>query len=83
MHRKDKIVLIGVAIVTGIISLIVANALFSSPTKHDSMGPVVETIPSNLPDIKNDSNYNSFINSKALDPTQPVQIGNTQNKNPF
>jgi hypothetical protein len=47
------------------------------------MGPVVEKIPSSLPDVKNDSNYNSFINSNALDPTQPVQIGNTQNKNPF
>jgi hypothetical protein len=83
MKRKDKFTLVGVALVTAIVSLIIANAIFSKPTKHDSEAPVVETIPATLPDVKNDSSYNVFLNEKALDPTQPVQIGNSQNQAPF
>jgi len=83
MQRKDKIVLAVVALFAAIISFVVAGSLFSKPTKHDSSGPVVEKIEGSMPDVKNDSNYNTFLNTKALDPTLTVQIGNSQNKNPF
>jgi hypothetical protein len=83
MQRKDQWTLVGVAAVTAIISFIIANALFNSPTKHSLKTSTVEAISGTLPDVKNDSNYNSFINNNDLDPTQPVQIGNSQNSTPF
>jgi hypothetical protein len=83
MQRKDKWTLIIVAVLTFFISFLVAKSIFNSPAKHSLKAPTVESIPASFPDVKNDSNYNTFLNNKALDPTQPVQIGNTQNQNPF
>jgi hypothetical protein len=83
MPRKDKIVVAAVALFTAIVSLVIANSLFNSPAKHDSTGPVVEQVQGSLPDVKNDPDYNTFLNNRALDPTQLVQIGNSQNNNPF
>lgn len=84
MKQKDsKLMLIVVAAITAVISLIISSAIFSSPKHHDLTAPVVQPLSSTFPDIKNDPNYNTFLNDKALDPTQPVQVGNTQNNAPF
>ncbi len=83
MKRKDIVVLIAVAAITGFISLIIASIFFSVPKKQSSKVPAVNTITTSLPDVKNDPNYQSIFNSNALDPAQPVQIGNTQNNAPF
>jgi hypothetical protein len=83
MKRKDKITVILVAFFTAVASFIISSALFNSPTKHNLTAPVVQSISGTMPDVKNDSSYNSFINSHALDLTQPVQIGNNQNTAPF
>ncbi len=83
MKRKDIAVLIGVGVITGFISLIIASILFSVPKKQSSKVPAVDTITTSLPDIKNDPSYQPIFNSNAYDPAQPVQIGNTQNNTPF
>ncbi|MBI2589284.1 hypothetical protein HYW35_03755 [Candidatus Saccharibacteria bacterium] len=83
MKHKDMAVLITVAVITGFISLIMASIFFSVPQTRSSKVPVVDTITTSLPDIKNEPVYQSIFNSKALDPAQPVQIGNTQNNTPF
>lgn len=83
MKRKDVIVLIAVGAITGIISWIISSLIFSVPQNQSSKVPAVETITTSLPDVKNDPAYQSFLNSGALDPAQPVQIGDTQNNAPF
>lgn len=82
MKRRDLLAVVGVAIVTGILTFFLASIVFSSK-RFSSKVPVIDTINSSFPDIKNDSAYNSFLNSNALDLTQPVQIGNNQNQTPF
>ena len=83
MKRRDLSILIVVAAITGVFSLILANALFG-PKKLTQKVPVVEKISESFPDVKNDPAYNSFLNEKALDLTQPVQIGpHNQNQQPF
>jgi hypothetical protein len=83
MKRRDIVILIGVAVISGIFSLVLANALFS-PKKLTQKVPVVQKISDSFPDVKNDPTYNSFLNDKALDLTQPVQIGpHNQNQKPF
>ena len=83
MKRKDLFTLIFVALVSGLISLVVANSFFGGGSQGKKSSPVVEKIEPTFPDVANDSDYNTFLNSRALDPTQPVKIGDNQNTKPF
>ena len=83
MKRKDIAMLAAVAAITGIISLIISSIFFSVPKNRSSKVPAVETITTSFPDVKNDPAYQSFLNAGALNPAQPVQIGDTQNTTPF
>lgn len=83
MQRKELVTMGAVAVVAAIISFIIAGALFNSPKKHNATAPNVKVITTSFPDVKNDPNYNFYLNPAALDPTQPIQIGNTQNTTPF
>ncbi len=83
MQRKDILTLGLTAFVAAIFSFIAAGLIFNSPSKHNSTAPVVTAISPTFPDVKNDPNYNSFLNGQALDPTQPIQIGNNSNNTPF
>lgn len=79
----DKAKLIVVAVVTGVISLIFSSMIFSSPKNHNLTAPQVQPIKTSFPDIHNDPAYNTFLNPGALDATQPVQVGNSRNNQPF
>lgn len=83
MKRKDMAMLVVVALITGMISLLITNVIFSVPKDRGAKVPTVDVMPTALPDVKNDPAYKSFLNANALDPTQPVQIGNSQNSTPF
>lgn len=82
MKRKDLFTLIFVALISGLISLVVSNSFFGA-SKGKKSSPVVEKIEPAFPDVANDSDYNNFLNNRALDPTQPVKIGDNQNTKPF
>lgn len=83
MRQKDLKTIIAAAVATAIISFILAGVLFTSPKQRTSKVPVVQKINSTFPDVQNDSDYNSFLNSSALDPTQPVHISGNHNTTPF
>lgn len=83
MQRREALTLVVVAIVSGLISLVIAGSLFGSSIKRGAKVPVVQPITTGFPDTKNDPNYKFFLNDKALDPTQPIQIGNNNNNTPF
>lgn len=82
MKRKDILLIIGVAFITGLISLVLSG-IFFNPPKKDSKVPLVDSLTTTLPDIKNDPSYSSFLNDQALNPAQPVQIGPAGNTVPF
>lgn len=82
MNRKGLPMIISVAVGAAIISFIIANFAFQPPPRNTKV-PQVEAIKDSFPDVKNDSSYSSFLNAQALDPTQTVQIGGSQNTNPF
>jgi hypothetical protein len=83
MKQDNRLKLIIVAVVSAIGAFILSSVLISSPKHHELKAPVVTPITSTFPDVKNDPAYNSFLNSNALDATQPVTVGNTQNNQPF
>ncbi len=83
MKRGEIIRIFFIAAVAALISYVVAGALFNSPSKRSTKVPTINKIDASLPDIKNEAAYQSFLNPNALDATQPIQIGNTKNTNPF
>ena len=84
MKRKDLMALIGlVAFIAAILSFVMSGVVFGSPNKNPIKVPVVTPISSSFPDVKNESDYKNVFNNKALDPTQLIQIGSTNNQAPF
>ncbi|HSX18188.1 MAG TPA: hypothetical protein VLE51_02455 [Candidatus Saccharimonadales bacterium] len=83
MKRDDYVLIIGVAVIAGIISLIVSSTLINTPAKRHTQVPTVQVISPSFPDVKHDPAYQAFLNNSALDPTQPIHIGSDQNTAPF
>lgn len=83
MKKGEIFKLCIVSAIVALISYLVAAALFNSPDKRGTKVPTIDAINSSLPDIKTEASYQSFLNHNALDATQPIQIGNTKNSNPF
>ena len=82
MKSKDIAVIAVFGLIAAVVSYVVANSVFKPPAGSTKV-PEVSAINPNFPDVRNDSNYNTIFNNKALDPTQPVQIGSQNNKVPF
>jgi len=82
MKQKDIITLVLIASITAVFAGVVSTLLFSPP-KHDATAPSVPVISNSMPDIANDPDYNTIFNEKALDPSQPIEIGGNQNQTPF
>jgi len=78
MKQKDIIVIVAVAIVSGIISYVAANYLFSGHKTYDLTAPTVQPISSvfQLPS-------STYFNQQSIDPTQDITIGNSTNSAPF
>jgi hypothetical protein len=83
MKRKEWLVIIAVGGISAIISILISGALFGSPKKNPIKVPVVQKISADFPLPQTDENYQKFFNSKAFDPTQLIQIGNSNNTEPF
>jgi hypothetical protein len=81
--RQDLIVIVIVGLIAALISIVVSGAIFGTSKSRPIKVPVVDKISPTFPDVEHDSNYTSFLNNKALDPTQLIQIGNNQNTAPF
>lgn len=82
MKSKDWAMVAIFGFVAAIVSFLVASSVFKPPAGSTEV-PVVQAIDPNFPDVKNDSQYSAFFNTKALDLTQPVQIGSQNNSGPF
>ena len=82
--KKHDLMLIGlVAFIAIIFSFIISNSIFGNQKKNAIKVPVVTPISSKFPLPQTDDNYKPFFNSNALDPTQLIQIGNSNNQVPF
>ena len=83
MKRKDWLVIGLVAFIAAIFSFVLSGAIFGSPQKNPIKVPVVTPISSQFPVTQNDDNYKTFFNDKALNPTQLIKIGGSNNTTPF
>ena len=83
MKRKDLLILSAVALISAVFSLILSNVIFGSPSKNPIKVPEVQKITSTFPVVSNDDDYKKIFNSQALDPTQLIKIGGSNNTTPF
>lgn len=82
MKQKDIAALVLVGGIAALVSFFIAGKVFQPP-KGSTKVPQVSAINPSFPDIQNDPSYTVIFNTSALDPTQPVQIGNNNNGVPF
>ena len=78
MKQKDWALVLVMAFIGAVVSLFVSNLLFASPKNRKQTAEVVDSITANFP-----APPSKYFNPEAVNPTQPVTIGNGTNPNPF
>lgn len=78
MKQKDIVLIIIVVVVSGAVSFVLSKFLFTIPKNRSIKVEVVQPISSDFP--QPDTRY---FNSNAVDPTQNITIGGSQNLTPF
>lgn len=78
MKQKDIALILVVVFISGVFSIIVTKLLITTPKNRQEKVEVVESIS---PDLTAPST--KYFNSKSIDPTQIIKIGNTNNNQPF
>ena len=78
MKQKDIALIIIIVAISGVISFLASRWIFARPADRQQKAEVVDIITSDfpLPDSK-------YFNNNAIDPTQLIQIGNSNNPNFF
>lgn len=78
MKQKDIALIIVLAAVSAVVSFLVSGWIFNKPANRQQKAEVVDVITSDftLPSEK-------YFNNNSIDPTQLIQIGNSNNPNPF
>jgi Flp pilus assembly protein CpaB len=78
MKQKDIALIVVIVAVSGLISFLASQWVFARPGDRQQKVEVVDVITSDfpLPDTK-------YFNNTSVDPTQLIQIGNSNNPNPF
>jgi hypothetical protein len=78
MKQKDIALIIVIVAVSAVVSLLLSNAIFGSPSKRNQKAEVVQPITADFP--QPDTRY---FNSQAIDPTQVITIQQNANSAPF
>lgn len=78
MKKKDLFTIIGVAVVSAVLSVIISNIFISSPKNRTAQVEVVERITDDFP-----TPNEKYFNSSSVNPTQLITIGDGTNNNPF
>jgi hypothetical protein len=80
--KKIPTSLLVVIVVAALLGIIMSGAIIKSPKKNTKI-QVVTPFPTTFPDVSNDSTYKAWLNTSAVDPTQSVRVGGSQNASPF
>ncbi|HMS23364.1 MAG TPA: hypothetical protein PKB09_00970 [Candidatus Saccharibacteria bacterium] len=78
MKQKDIAIIVLAVGLSGIISFFLSNQFFASPNDLKTKVEVVEPITADFPEL--DKRY---YNSKSINPTQEIVIGDEKNQQPF
>jgi hypothetical protein len=78
MKQKDVALIIVIAFVSAVVSFVVSNKLFVTPSNRQQQVEVVDPITASFqtPDSK-------YFNTSSIDPTQSSNVTSDNNQNPF
>lgn len=78
MKQKDLALVLVVVFVSIVVALVLSRMVFTSSKNRQQKAEVVDVISPefSLPPTK-------YFNTKAVNPTQQIQIGDSNNPNPF
>lgn len=78
MKQKDIIIIMVVVFVSGVLSFLISNKLFTIPPDRQADVEVVEPISAQFttPDQR-------YYNEKSYNPTETIKIGDADNTKPF
>ncbi len=78
MKQQNIAIIIGVAVLSGIVSLVLAGKIITTPANRQQEVEVVQPISTEFttPDPR-------YFNSKAIDPTKIIHISSNSNTTPF
>lgn len=78
MKQKDWLLIVAIAIVSGVFSFIISGRIFVTP---DNRQQAVEVVDAITPDFQApDSKY---FNAQSINPAQTIELGTGGNQNPF
>lgn len=77
MKQKDIAVIIVVAFISAVVSFVVSNKLFVTPSNRQQQVEVVDPIDANF-----QTPSGKYFNQNSIDPTENTTIGGN-NQNPF
>lgn len=78
MRQKDYGIIFAVVFFSAVLSVLLSRMVFAKPENRQKQVEVVQAISADFPQA--DERY---FNAGAIDPTQPIQIGNNNNPDPF
>lgn len=78
MKQKDIALILVIVIVSGFISFLASRWIFAKPADRQQKAEVVDVITSDFP-LPN----SKYFNNNSVNPTQQIQIGGSNNPNPF
>lgn len=78
MKQKDIAVIVAVAVLSAVVSMVVAHFVFDKPQNHKQKAEVVQAISPDFPAADT-----AYFNQNAIDPTEPIRIGDNNNSDPF
>jgi hypothetical protein len=78
VKQKDIALILVIVFISGIVSFLLSGWIFARPADRQQKAEKVDVITSDfsLPD-------NRYFNATSVNPTQLIQIGDSNNPNPF
>lgn len=78
IKKKDILTIVVIAIFAGVFSLIISNAFFTSGDERKLTAETVQSISADFQEPDKE-----VFNTQAIDPTKLIEIGDTNNPEPF
>jgi hypothetical protein len=78
VKQKDLALIIVITVVSAVLSFILSNKIFVTPSNRQQKVEVVDDIKSKF-DLPNPK----YFNTNSIDPTQQTHPGSDNNQNPF
>lgn len=78
MKQKDIALILVLVFISGVVSFVISGWIFARPADREQKAEVVDVVRSEFipPNTK-------YFNNRAVNPTQLIKIGDSNNPNPF